>query len=53
MLINSSYGIQDYQIVGEPDWLRTERLIRALRARGCFPAIVVRKRPIDFLEDVL
>ncbi|HEY7191960.1 MAG TPA: TIGR03435 family protein, partial [Vicinamibacterales bacterium] len=25
MLINSSYQIQDYQIVGGPDWLRTER----------------------------
>lgn len=25
MLINSSYGIQDYQIIGGPDWLRTER----------------------------
>ena len=25
MLINSCYGIQDYQIIGGPDWLRTER----------------------------
>jgi bla regulator protein blaR1 len=25
MLINSSYRIQDYQIIGGPDWLRTER----------------------------
>ena len=25
MLINSSYGMQDYQIVGGPDWLRTDR----------------------------
>jgi len=25
MLVSSSYGIQDYQIVGGPDWLKTER----------------------------
>ena len=34
MLINSSYQIQDYQIIGAPDWMRTEKqTVRLIASR--------------------
>ena len=40
MLINSSYGIQDYQIIGDPNWLRTERFdIDAIVEGGPLPPL--------------